>query len=136
MAKKPQRFGGSFAPAFTDENLAAYRTLIDGLDPQSPARDAMDKLHKMAMAWWEQPESTGDGKPHPSGRGVIVDLDEPIAKALWESIPWDHELEAFAQLFDGIDPVTQPVLRNAAHHLLWLGWELFRDREPITVDKL
>lgn len=134
MAK--QQFGGSFAPDFTDENLASYRQMIDGLDPQSPVRDAMDKLHAMAMQWWELPESTGEGKPHPSGRGIIVDLDEPIQKSLWEAIPWGHELDAWAKLFDGISPVDEAPLRNAAHHLLWLGWELFRDREPITLGKL
>jgi len=133
MAEKRVQIGGSFAPPFTDDNLAAYKALAEGLEPQSPIRDAMLKLWAMASAWWEQPESTGDGRPHPSGRGVIVELDAPIADALWEAIPWDHELKAFGALFE-----TLPAgdLRNAAFHLLWLGWELFRDREPITTDKL
>lgn len=131
-----RQVGGSFAPPFSDENLAAYRDLIDGLPPQSPIRDALAQLYKMALAWWNAPESTGEGKPHPSGRGIIVDLDAPIAASLWEFVPWDHELEAFAKLFETISPTTEAPLRNAAHHLLWLGWELFRDREPITTDKL
>lgn len=126
------RIGGSFAPPLTDETLAEYRTLIDVLDPQSLERDAMEQLYKCASAWWEQPESTGTGRAHPVGRGLIVDLDAPIATALRDSIPWRHELDAWATLFDGL---SGPV-RDAAFHLLWFGNELDLNREPITADKV
>jgi hypothetical protein len=120
----------------TDELLLEYRKIIESLDPQSQIRDAMQKLLHCCEQWWNQPESTGDGKPHPSGRGVIVDLDKSIADALWEHIPWDDELKAFAALFDKLDPVAEANLRNAAFHLLWHAKELELDREPITTDKL
>jgi len=135
MATVP-RVGGSFAPPLTDELLMKYEALVNDLDPQFPVRDAMVKLLDCCKQWWDLPESVGEGKPHPSGRGNIVGLDEPIKKALWDHIPWSHELKAFGVLFDGIDPVKQKELRDAAHHLLWHVVELDLDREPITTDKL
>jgi hypothetical protein len=130
-----QRFGGSFAPPLTDEKLAAYKQFADAAaDPQ--IRDAMLVLHNCAAQWWEQPESTGDGRPHPSGRGVIVDLDQPIAAALFDHIPWKDELDVFAARFDGIDAVASKELRDAAFHLLWFARELDLDREPLTANKL
>jgi hypothetical protein len=138
------RIGGSFAPPLTDEKLAVYRALIDGMDAQSPVRDAMEALYNCAAAWWEQPESVGDGKPHGSGRGTIVALDKPVADALWDAVPWDgqklddgstapRECDMYAELFDGL-PAGE--VRNAAFHLLWHAKELSQDREPITADKL
>jgi hypothetical protein len=129
------RYGGSFSPPLSDEILASYKTMIDAL-PASPIKDAMGVLHNCCAKWWDQPESTGEGKPHPVGKGVIVALDKPIADALWEHIPWKQELDMMAKLFDGIDPDTQSNLRNAAFHLLWHAIELEMDREPITTDKL
>lgn len=130
MAVRTQ-IGGSFAPPLTDELLAAYHALA--LEAGEEIRDAMLKLHACAAQWWELPESTGDGKPHPSGRGYIVALDAPIATALWEAIPWTRELDMFGALFDTL-PTGR--LRNAAFHLLWFAKELDLDREPLTSDKL
>ena len=134
MTQQPT--GGSFAPPLTDELLAKYKAIIDALPAQSQVRDAMQSLLVCCEAWWEQPESMGSGKPHTSGRGVMVALDEPIAKALWESIPWKEDLQGYGKLFDGIDPVKEKPLRDAAHHLLWVCFELELDREPITTDRI
>lgn len=130
----PTRVGGSFAPPLSDELLAAYHA--QALEAPEEIRDAMLKLHACAAQWWELPESTGDGKPHPSGRGYVVALDEPIATALWESIPWTRELDMMAALFEGIDAKTHKSLRDAAFHLLWFAKELDLDREPMTSDRL
>ena len=136
MALQP-RVGGSFAPPLSDELLATYRGMIDALPADSQVRDIMGKLHDCCAAWWEQPESSGDGaRPHPVGVGTIVPLDAPIAKALWDVIPWDEELAAWAGVLDKIDPLAERELRNAAFHLLWHAKELARDREPMTKDKL
>jgi hypothetical protein len=136
MAKQPVQFvGGSFAPPLTDAKLAGYRDLIDAL-PASPVKDAMNTLHACCVAWWALPESTGKGEPHPSGTGTIVDLDRDAKTALSDLLPWAHELDAMGRLFDGIDPVGQKTLRDAAFHLLWHAKELEQDREPITTDRL
>ena len=126
------RFGGSFAPPLNDDLVANYKAMAEALPADSQIRDAMLKLHTCCAQWWELPESTGGGKPHASGRGTIIGLDEPIKKALWEAIPWRTELDAMAKLFDGIDAIKQKPLRDAAHHLLWHANELDLDREPIT----
>lgn len=127
--------GGAFAPPLTEEKLAAYRALAKAAPPE--VADAMTQLLACASAWWEQPESSGHvTRPHPAGVGVIVALDAPVAKALWDHIPWTRELDSMAALFDTIDPVKDKPLRDAAHHLLWLARELDLDREPLTADKL
>jgi hypothetical protein len=132
-----QRIGGSFAPPLTDELLAKYRAMAESLDPKSQVRDQMLKLLQCCSHWWELPESTGENnRPHPSGAGVIVDLDEHIKAKLWDDIPWASELTAMGDVFDGIDPVSDKELRNAAFHLLWHVKELDLDREPLTNDKL
>lgn len=131
------RIGGAFAPPLTDELLTKYGELIAGLDAQSQIRDAMTRLLHCCKAWWDQPESNGGkSRPHASGTGTVVDLDEPVAKALWEVIPWGEDLNVMSVLFDGIDATTQKPLRDAAHHLLWHAKELELDREPLTADKL
>jgi hypothetical protein len=68
--------------------------------------------------------------------GVVVPLDDPIAKELYDAIPWEHEIAGIQSLFDSIDRVSQRDLRNAAFHLLWHVKELNLDREPITNDKI
>ncbi len=128
--------GGSFAPPLDDAKLARYRALIDALPARSPLRDALETLYRCVAQWWELPESTGGGRPHPVGRGYIVHLDEQHQKALWDAIPWEHELRECERLCDGIDPRGQKELRDAAHHLLWFVKELNLDREPLTNDKL
>lgn len=132
-----QYIGGSFAPPLTDELLEKYEGLMKDLDAKSQVRDAMQQLLHCCNRWWNLPESTGAQKrPHPSGRGVIIDLDEHLKETLWDDIPWDSELRAMGVVFDTIDPVSQKELRDAAHHLLWHVRELERDREPLTNDKL
>jgi len=134
MAK--QHIGGSFAPPLSDGLLAEYRARIDAL-PASPVRDAMDALHKCCAAWWELPESTGTKTTaHPVGVGTIVELGDAEQKALYDLIPWEHELSAMRPLFEGISAATDKALRDAAHHLLWHAVELNQDREPLTADKL
>jgi len=100
MAK--QRFGGSFAPPLTDAILAHYTQLVDGLDPKSQVGDWARYLLACVKAWWEEPESTGEGRPHPSGRGIIIDLDSEIAKRLFDAIPWKDELKMMQAVFDGV----------------------------------
>lgn len=131
----PTYIGGCFAPPLTEERLAAYKGLIDAL-PASPLKDAMGECHACCAKWWELPESTGGGKPHPAGKGVIVPLEAAHSKALWDHIPWDEQLAMFGGLFDTIDNATQKPLRDAAFHLLWHCAELAKDREPMTNDKL
>lgn len=145
----PRFIGGSFAPPLTDASLAAYKSLAEALPATSPVRDAMLRLHACVSRWWDLPESTGGGRPHPVGRGFIVDLDKEIAASLWDSIPWGggkdadgnpvpDELGEMARVFDVIPatPAASKALRDAAHHLLWFAKELNLDREPITNDKL
>lgn len=100
------KFGGSFAPPLSDETLAAYKTLAEELPVDSPTRDAMLKLHACCSQWWELPESTGtitQARKHASGVGNIIDLDDEHKKALWEAIPWEHELEAYKKLFNKLE---------------------------------
>lgn len=125
--------GGTFAPPLSDEKLGEYAAFIEKLDG-SPVKDAMASLLACVRAWWELPEpvETAQSK-HPSGRGTIVRLQNDHAKALWDLIPWKHELDSIQSLFDGI---KETAIRNAAFHLLWHVRELDLDREPLTNDKL
>lgn len=132
----PLTYGGTFAPPFTDEKLADYKALAESPSTSPEVSDAMLVLHACIAQWWELPESNGAGKPHISGRGVIVPLEAEIAKTMFDAIPWKKELDAYATLFDGIDNGTDKPLRDAAFHLLWGVNELNLDREPMTTDKL
>lgn len=136
MAKLSQRIGGSFAPPLTDDLLAKYQTLINAVPAGQQLRDALNDCMACCRKWWDLPESTGEGTPHLSGRGKVIDLDLPTAEALFDHIPWEEELDTFAKLFNEIDPQEKRDLRNAAFHLLWHVKELNMDREPITTDKL
>ena len=132
-----ERIGGTFAPPLSDKLLKDYKAAIDVLPATDPLKDALGKLHGCCTQWWALPESAGTlTKAHPSGRGVIVPLEEKHQKALWDSIPWEHELDGIQKLCDGIDPVGHRDLRNLAFHLLWHVRELNLDREPLTADKL
>jgi hypothetical protein len=124
--------GGSFAPPLTDELLAKYQASISGMD-QGPVRDACATLLAACVAWWNQPESSGSGTPHPSGRGSVVPLDYITKAALWELIPWTHEIDGIRSL---LDTLPAGPTRDMAFHLLWHVVELDLDREPITADKL
>lgn len=131
-----QHVGGSFAPPLTDELLTRYAAVATQAEPQ--VADALNALLKCVRAWWELPESTAAGSPHPSGRGMIVELEKGVASSLWPLIPWGHEIAAIQGLFDKLpsDTDAQKALRNAAFHLLWHVIELDKDREPITNDKV
>lgn len=129
------RIGGSFAPPLSDELIAKYTHMVDDLPP-SPVKDGMSVLLHCCGVWWDLPESNGTKQPHGSGTGTITNLEDDHKKALWDHIPWDHELNSIQALFDTIDPETQRDLRNAAFHLLWHVKELNLDREPLTTDKL
>lgn len=132
---RPQ-FGGTFAPPLSDEKLIEYRVLADAL-PASPVKDALLSLLACCEKWWELPEPAATKQwAHPSGKGTVVALQDDHAQALWDLIPWKHELDATQSLFDAIDPAADRDLRNAAFHLLWHVKELDLDREPLTADRL
>lgn len=126
--------GGSFAPPLSDDKIAAYKSLAATASPQ--ISDAMNVLLACVEHWWELPESTQNGKPHGSGAGNIVPLEDAHAGSLDPLIPWAEELQMYAALFEGIDPATDKPLRDAAHHLLWTVRELDLGREPMTKDRL
>jgi hypothetical protein len=90
----------------------------------------------MVRKFRETPDSVQPGTPHPSGRGVIVPLEDAEIQRIWDVVPWMEELKMYGQLFEKISATEQRDLRNAAFHLLWFGKELCSDREPITNDKL
>lgn len=137
MQTKQSHIGGTFAPPLSDEKLSEYKSLIDGLSNSSPVKYAMQQLHNCCAKWWDLPESSEtETKNHSSGIGIIVPLETEIAKALWDHIPWAHEIEAIKILFEEISNDTHKPLRDAAFHLLWHVIELNLDREPLTVDKL
>ena len=123
------------APPLTDELLAAYAVLAD--DAGGPVGDAMRTLLGCSRAWWDAPESDlqaiGEAVSSSGRRAPVVPLTDDLKAALFDAIPWGHELRAMAVLFDEI-PLGP--LRDAAHHLLWFANELNLDREPITSDKL
>ena len=131
-----KQIGGSFAPPLSDEKLAAYQELINLVPEKTQLREALDTCMKCVMKWWELPESSSGSKPHGSGRGALIELDDSIKSDLWDLIPWKEEIETIKKLFDGIEPVKDKALRNAAYHLLWHVIELDLDREPITNDKI
>ncbi len=89
----------------------------------------MEQYH----AGHHEPQPTTD---HPLGLLAMMPLDETARLRLEPHIPWMHECTMYGTLFDGIDPVGQRDLRNAAHHLLWHAVELTLDRHPLTADKL
>jgi hypothetical protein len=128
------QLGGSFAPPLDAEKLATYRALAAAADPQT--REALESLAKMVETFHETPRSQERGTAHPSGRGVVVPLEEAEVKRIWDVVPWKEELDMYGQLFDRLDPAGQKALRDAAFHLLWFGYELTMDREPLTADQL
>lgn len=136
MATKVVQAGGSFAPPLTDELISKYQSLIGALPQGNPIKDILMILLNCCVQWWKLPVSTGEGSQHPSGRGIIIPLDDKHAKALDQHIPWDFEVGVYAKQLDTIHPVEQTELRNAAFHLLWHVKELDIGREPITTDKL
>lgn len=155
------RIGGSFAPPLDSGKVSAYRALAADATPE--VKEIMDKLCDMVDLFHQTPQSSLSGRPHPSGVGSIIPLENAEIKRIWDAVPWVHECNAIQELFDqlptGVDGeelvaitlpdgstakrrqsiVTDPkakALRDAAFHLLWYAKELSVDREPITTDKL
>lgn len=146
MYEKPNLPVACFAPPLTDDLLRSYRLLADGLpDSQGDVRDAMRECLKAVETWWNLPESSGnhrhDGDLLITHKGQealvpVVGLSEELKAKLWDSIPWDYEIDSMDKLFEGIDPVADKPLRDAAFHLLWHVKELNLNREPLTQDVL
>lgn len=127
-----QRFGGSFAPPITPETLASYKSLFSSLGAQY--REATHKLVVVAETLQKTTLGIASEKDHPSGRGVVKSIaNYKEGHPVWDALPWDYELSAIQQLFDGLAPGPT---RNAAFHLLWYAKELNLDRVPITTDTL
>lgn len=145
------RIGGSFAPSIDEAKLATYRTLAESAPDM--VRVEMLKLCDMVAVFWETPRSTLPGTPHPVGQvqvngRVISTWVTPLAQEeidrIWDHVPWSsavpgehlNECEALGQLFGGISNETNKPLRDAAFHLLWIGVELSKDREPLFSDQI
>lgn len=132
------------APSFSDEKLAAYRTLIDGVEPKTALRDALEKVWACAVAWWEVRESHLPAITVPSGTALtrgpdvkLQKLDNGVIESLWDHVPWMDEIAVCESQFEKLSPVgAEKPLRDAAFHLSWLAKELHNDREPITVERL
>lgn len=128
------RIGGTFAPPIGGGQLDDYEILAS--KASGPVGDSMLKLIMMVRKFQETPASSLPGTPHRSGVGLVVPLEPAEVERIDPVVPWEHELDAMARLFDGINLVGQKALRDAAFHLLWYGRELFLDREPMTKDRL
>lgn len=137
------------APPLTDEALAGYRRLIDGVPAGTELRDALEGCYACVAAWWDAPESNAPVARHwnVSHRGVAKTVPErpltpELVKHLWDVTPWMSELERLSPtgppeaLDTGVfDKVTDKALRDCAFHLLWHCKEVTLDREPMTADK-
>lgn len=143
MTAKPMPVA-CFAPPLTDDQIAAYEKLANGLpDSRGDVRDAMRECLAAVKLWWELPESKGSAKDQSvelRHRGQetlvkLVSLTPDLVQKLWDAVPWGYELDAMQSLFDRIDPAEKG-LRDAAFHLLWHARELCLDREPLTRDRL
>lgn len=135
MSRVP-RIGGSFAPPLEAAKLKEYRELAEEADPQ--VKHAMNTLCDCVAAYHKAGKRKSKaGTPHPSGAGMIRGLHDDTVAELDQHVPWGEELDMFAKWFDSIPSAgKQKALRDAAHHLLWYGRELFLDREPMTTDQL
>lgn len=148
--------GGSFAPEITAETIAKYKAIAP--DPTTQVGDHFASLLTMVETFIQTPPSSLPAiGPHPSGFGkaAIVPLAEDEKRRIWDVVPWEDELNAIAAVFAKLPPgghfvaddtapkkrrfvVTDQAafeLRGAAHHLLWYGFELTYDREPITKER-
>jgi len=134
MPDVPAWVGGSFAPPLTETELKAAEKLAERGD--GPVRDGVLTLVKMARTFLKTPKSKAAGSPHPSGQGRVVRLDPAEVDRIESVVPWRHELDSLAGVFEGIDPARDKPLRDAAFHLLWYGYKLTADREPATTDTL
>lgn len=134
-----------FAPPLSDEKLARYRELAEGLPEADRVRDAMLTMLDCVETWWDLPESKRKDasrlKIVHGGKAVtvpITPLEEKHVKVLWEVTPWMDELNALSTANDDgpLDALPPGELRDAAFHLLWHCKEITLDREPVTSDRL
>jgi hypothetical protein len=130
------RIGGSFAPPLDAEKVSAYRKMAKNAPAE--IKEVMVKLCDMMDVYQKSPKPKvkSKGTAHPSGKGTIVPLTEEQRDAIFEAVPWEHENQMYADLFETIPNDTHKPLRDAAFHLLWYAIELEKDREPITCDQL
>lgn len=133
MADKQDWIGGSFAPPMTDHKLTRYRELANECE-DARVKEAVLKLADMVEFFQKTPESKEPGKLHPTGKMVVVPLAKAEVERIWDHVPWEYECQALQKLFDEI-PVRSP-MRTPAFHLLWYAFELTKDREPLTSDRL
>jgi hypothetical protein len=83
--------GGSFAPPLSDELLKSYAKLAAALEP-SRVKSDLEALLAPAVQWWALPESNTAVQVH--GHGMLFQALAPdIAKALYDALPWDEDLE-------------------------------------------
>lgn len=107
--------GGSFAPPFSDDQLAAYEQLAAG--GSSPAHDALRTTLACVKRWWDLPTSTGSGLPDRTGRALEIPLDPAIRADLEPAIPWEHELRGLESVLDACQ--AEAVAANAARLAAW-----------------
>lgn len=132
-----------FAPPLTDDMLAQYRALAEGLpDARGELRDALRECLAAVELWWQLPESERTDGPRFDIRHqgaertyAVTPLEEEHRRKLYDLIPWPREIDGMQRTFDEI-PVSEKAIRDAAFHLLWHVKELNLDREPLTADKL
>lgn len=121
-------FGGVFAPPLSDETLARYRGIVNAM-PKSEQRDAIDEILRCVEAWWGLPESDPSRtEPHPvgptmvlNGREVVaprvVKLEDSIAAALDEHLPWETQAEAITAVLSSIE--AEAASANSAKLEAW-----------------
>lgn len=102
MPRPIPQIGGCFAPPLTDELLTSYDAKINNLEPQSRARDILQKLLALVWAWWNLPESNGKASRGPFG-AMAMPLDPKVAEELAELTPWTAELQAYEAALDELD---------------------------------
>jgi len=129
-----------FAPPLTAEKLVEFRELKKQAD--APVADAMEELIVMVETFLKTGKSKRDPEVVPmlarkDGKTITkaecVPLEDKEVERIWDVVPWEHEINAMADLFESL---PNGDLRNAAFHLIWYARELVRDREPMTNDTL
>jgi hypothetical protein len=117
-----QAKAGSAAKAITPAKLKEYREQAASADPQ--VREYMEELAAAVSAYHKAADK---GEP-------AAVLSPALQKALDPALPWPEQFNAYAAVFDRIDPVNAKPLRTAAHHLLWYANELANvGRNPATL---
>mgnify|MGYP001611048435 CR=1 FL=1 len=112
----PSRIGGSFAPPLDDNKIGEYRKLAE--KAPRPILDAMMALCDMVDVFYETPRSAMPSFPDRTGVALITPLETDKIELLDPHVPWKHELDGYASIFDTLDPKDDKKLRDAAFHLL------------------